>query len=107
MDPILPSIAQGLSASPSEVSPLFTGYFLMTAVAMPITGWVSNRIGGKRTLLLGLALVVVFAALAGIPIGPCNTVFTEGAQASPERPGQGGRGPHGARCAGHGVIWED
>ncbi|MFG2072989.1 MFS transporter [Nonomuraea maritima] len=65
VDPILPSIAQGLHASPSQVSLLFTSYFTVTAVAMLITGWVSSRIGGKRTLLAGLALVVVFAALAG------------------------------------------
>ncbi|MGW4964925.1 MFS transporter [Nonomuraea sp. NPDC004186] len=65
VDPILPSIAQGLKATPSQVSLLFTSYFLVTAVAMLITGWVSSRIGGKRTLLAGLALVIVFAALAG------------------------------------------
>ncbi|MEV4170356.1 MFS transporter [Nonomuraea sp. NPDC049709] len=65
VDPILPSIAQGLDATPSQVSLLFTSYFLVTAVAMLITGWVSSRIGGKRTLLAGLALVIVFAALAG------------------------------------------
>jgi predicted MFS family arabinose efflux permease len=65
VDPILPSIAQGLQATPSQVSLLFTSYFLVTAVAMLITGWVSSRIGGKRTLLAGLALVIVFAALAG------------------------------------------
>ncbi|WP_327091683.1 MFS transporter [Nonomuraea sp. NBC_01738] len=65
VDPILPSIAQGLRASPSDVSLLFTSYFLVTAVAMLVTGWVSSRIGGKKTLLAGLALVIVFAALAG------------------------------------------
>ncbi|MFL9677625.1 MULTISPECIES: MFS transporter [Streptomyces] len=65
VDPILPSIAQGLDATPSQVSLLFTSYFLITAVAMLVTGFVSSRIGGKRTLLAGLALVVVFAALAG------------------------------------------
>jgi MFS family permease len=65
VDPILPSIAQGLKAAPSQVSLLFTSYFLVTAVAMLITGWVSSRIGGKRTLLAGLVLVVGFAALAG------------------------------------------
>ncbi|MFI6323109.1 MFS transporter [Nonomuraea sp. NPDC050556] len=65
VDPILPSIAQGLQATPSQVSLLFTSYFLVTAVAMLVTGWVSSRIGGKRTLLLGLTLVIVFAALAG------------------------------------------
>lgn len=65
VDPILPSIAKGLDASASQVSLLFTSYFLITAVAMLLTGFVSSRIGGKRTLLLGLALVVVFAALSG------------------------------------------
>ncbi|WTW97166.1 MFS transporter [Streptomycetaceae bacterium NBC_01309] len=65
VDPILPSIAKGLDASPSQVSMLFTSYFLITAVAMLVTGFVSSRIGGRRTLLLGLALVVVFAALSG------------------------------------------
>ena len=65
VDPILPSIAKGLDATPSQVSLLFTSYFLITAVAMLVTGFVSSRIGGKKTLLAGLALVVVFAALAG------------------------------------------
>ncbi|WP_422933984.1 MFS transporter [Sinomonas sp. P47F7] len=65
VDPILPSIAANLKASPSEVSLLFTSYFLVTAVAMLVTGFVSSRIGGKKTLLIGLALIVVFASLSG------------------------------------------
>lgn len=66
VDPILPSIARGLHATDSQVSLLFTSYFLITAVAMLVTGFVSSRIGGRRTLLAGLALVVVFAALSGM-----------------------------------------
>ncbi|MFD8330776.1 MFS transporter [Streptomyces lydicus] len=66
VDPILPSIARGLHASDSQVSLLFTSYFLITAFAMLVTGFVSSRIGGRRTLLAGLALVVVFAALSGM-----------------------------------------
>ncbi|MET9916617.1 MFS transporter [Streptomyces sp. NPDC006435] len=65
VDPILPSIAKGLEATPSQVSLLFTSYFLITAVAMLVTGFVSSRMGGRKTLLAGLALVVVFAALSG------------------------------------------
>ncbi|CAM5676761.1 MFS transporter [Streptomyces californicus] len=65
VDPILPSIAKGLEASPSQVSLLFTSYFLITAFAMLVTGFVSSRIGGRKTLLAGLALVIVFAALSG------------------------------------------
>ncbi|WP_326498046.1 MFS transporter [Arthrobacter sp. FX8] len=66
VDPILPAIATNLDASPSQVSLLFTSYFLVTALAMLITGFVSSRIGGKRTLLIGLAVIVVFSSLSGL-----------------------------------------
>jgi ACDE family multidrug resistance protein len=66
VDPILPAIAKNLQASPSQVSLLFTSYFLVTAVAMLVTGFVSSRIGGKKTLMIGLALIVVFASLSGM-----------------------------------------
>jgi MFS family permease len=65
VDPILTSIAAGLNASASEVSFLFTSYFAVTAVMMLITGFVASRLGGRNTLLVGAALVAVFAALSG------------------------------------------
>jgi ACDE family multidrug resistance protein len=65
VDPILPSLAGKLHASPSQVELLFTSYLVVTAVMMLVTGWVSSRIGAKRTLITGLVLIVVFAALAG------------------------------------------
>ena len=65
VDPILPALAQKLEASPSQVELLFTSYLVITALAMLVTGWVSSRIGAKRTLMAGLCLIVVFAGLAG------------------------------------------
>ena len=65
VDPILKPIADELGASPSQTSLLFTSYMAVMGVAMLITGMVSTRIGAKRTLLSGLALIIVFAALAG------------------------------------------
>ncbi|MFJ1654477.1 MFS transporter [Streptomyces sp. NPDC088337] len=65
VDPILPALAQSLHASPSQVSLLFSSYLIVTAVAMLIVGWFSSRFGAKRTLVTGLAVIVVFAALAG------------------------------------------
>jgi MFS transporter, ACDE family, multidrug resistance protein len=65
VDPILPAISHQLHASPSEVTLLFTSYLVVTAVAMLITNWVSSRLGAKRTLIAGLALIVVSSALAG------------------------------------------
>ncbi|MQY36517.1 hypothetical protein SRB17_45190 [Streptomyces sp. RB17] len=65
VDPILPALAESLHASPSQVSLLFSSYLIVTAVAMLIVGWFSSRFGAKRTLVIGLAVIVVFAALAG------------------------------------------
>jgi MFS family permease len=65
VDPILPALAGSLNASPSQVSLLFSSYLIVTAVAMIFVGWISSRIGAKRTLVIGLAVIVVFATLAG------------------------------------------
>jgi ACDE family multidrug resistance protein len=65
VDPILPAIARQLEATPSQVELVFTSYFLVTGMAMIVTGVVSSRIGHKRSLLLGLGLIIVFSALAG------------------------------------------
>lgn len=66
VDPILPALAENLDASPSQVSLLFTSYFAVTGIAMLGTGFVSSRLGAKRTLLAGLTLIIAFAALAGL-----------------------------------------
>ncbi|GAB4011973.1 MFS transporter [Nocardioides ultimimeridianus] len=65
VDPILKEIAAQLQATPSQVSLLFTSYMAVMGVAMLVTGVVSTRIGPKRTLLAGLVLIIVSAALAG------------------------------------------
>lgn len=65
VDPILPALSAKLKASPSQVELLFTSYLVVTAVAMLVTGFVSSRIGAKRTLVVGLVLIVVFSAAAG------------------------------------------
>jgi MFS family permease len=65
VDPILPAIAKNLHASPSQVELLFTSYFAVTGLAMLVSSVVASRIGAKRTLLAGLALIIVFSAAAG------------------------------------------
>jgi predicted MFS family arabinose efflux permease len=66
VDPILPAIAESLEASPVETEMLFTSYLLVTGLAMLVTSWISSRIGAKATLLIGLALIVVFALLCAL-----------------------------------------
>ncbi|WP_410647387.1 MFS transporter [Amycolatopsis sp. cmx-4-54] len=63
VDPILLSIAEGLQATPSEVTLLFSSYLGVQAVAMLVTGAMSARFGAKRTVVVGLTLVVVATAL--------------------------------------------
>src|SRR3954454_8840132 len=65
VDPILKPIADELGAGPSQVSLLFTSYMAVMGVAMLVTGFVSSRIGAKRTLIGGLVLIIVSSALAG------------------------------------------
>jgi MFS transporter, ACDE family, multidrug resistance protein len=65
VDPILPAIASELRASATQTELLFTTYLLVTGAAMFFTSWFSSRVGAKRALLIGLAIIVVFAALAG------------------------------------------
>jgi ACDE family multidrug resistance protein len=66
VDPILPAIARDLEASPTQTELLFTSYLLVTGLAMLVTSWVSSRIGAKRTLLIGLAIIVVFSLAAAL-----------------------------------------
>jgi ACDE family multidrug resistance protein len=66
VDPILKPIADNLNASPSQVSLLFTSYMAVMGVAMLITGVVASRIGPKRTLLIGLLIIIAGAGLAGM-----------------------------------------
>ena len=66
VDPILKPIADNLDASPSQVSLLFTSYMAVMGVAMLITGVLASRIGAKRTLLLGLLIIIAGAGLAGM-----------------------------------------
>lgn len=66
VDPILPVISADLDATATEAELLFTSYLLITGLAMLVTSFVSSRIGAKRTLMIGLGLIVVFALAAGL-----------------------------------------
>src|SRR5699024_2883184 len=68
VDPILPAISSQLDATPSQAMLLFTSYLFITAIAMFFTSWFASRIGVKRTLLVGLILVVAFAALCSFSV---------------------------------------
>ncbi|MEK4649384.1 MFS transporter [Exiguobacterium sp. FSL W8-0210] len=64
VNPVLPTIAENLEASKSEVTLLFTSYNAVMAFAMLITGAISSRIGQKGTLMLGIAVIATVAGFA-------------------------------------------
>lgn len=66
VDPILNSIAKSLQATPAQTTLLFTSYMMVTGIVMLFTGFVSSRIGMKKTLMLGLFIIIVFALFAGL-----------------------------------------
>jgi predicted MFS family arabinose efflux permease len=66
VDPILPAIADQLHATPAESELLFTSYLVITGVMMLFTSFISSRIGAKKTLLIGLAFILVFALLCAM-----------------------------------------
>lgn len=74
VDPILPAISRELDATPTQTMLLFTSYLLITAIAMFFSAYISSRIGVKKTLLTGLALIVVFAFLSGAA-GSVDTII--------------------------------
>ena len=66
VDPILPIIASDLDATAAQTELLFTSYLAITGIAMFFTSYISSRIGAKKTLMIGLVLIVVFATLAAL-----------------------------------------
>jgi MFS family permease len=62
----LRSIASGLGAPVSAAVLLVSGFVLALAIFMPLTGWLGDRIGMRRTLLIALVLMAVAQVLAAL-----------------------------------------
>ncbi len=63
----LPHIAGSLSASVDEAAWALTSYLVANAIVLPMTGWIANYFGRKRTLLaavIGFTTASFFCGLA-------------------------------------------
>lgn len=65
VDPILSEIGRAMGANAFQVEWLFTSYIAVMALSMLISGVLGTIFGGRRVLLIGLGLVVIFATLSG------------------------------------------
>lgn len=59
-------LAQGFSTPLATIQWVSTGYILAMAVAIPLSGWAVDRIGGKRMWIAALALFLLASALSGL-----------------------------------------
>ena len=79
VDPLLPLIGKAMGATPYQVEWLFTSYIAVMALCMLITAWVTTVLGSKRTLMLGLGIVILFSTLSGLSQNiPIFAVFRGG-----------------------------
>jgi EmrB/QacA subfamily drug resistance transporter len=62
----LATLGRDLHASVAITQWTMTGYLLAMAIAMPVTGWATQRLGAKRLWILSLVLFVVGSALSGV-----------------------------------------
>jgi DHA2 family multidrug resistance protein len=78
----LPHMAADLSASQDQINWVLTSYIVASAIALPISGWLADKVGRKRLLLISvvgftaasvlcavatsLGEMVVFRALQGV-----------------------------------------
>ncbi|MGC2457802.1 MAG: DHA2 family efflux MFS transporter permease subunit [Gallionellaceae bacterium] len=62
----LPHMAGQLDATPENISWALTSYLIGSAIFMPLTGYLTDRMGQKRYLLISIAGFVVTSALCGM-----------------------------------------
>lgn len=61
----LPHMTTALGASPDEISWVLTSYIVAAAIAIPITGWLSDRVGSRNLFLFSVAGFIIASALCG------------------------------------------
>jgi MFS transporter, ACDE family, multidrug resistance protein len=66
VDPILPEIAKQIGASHWQVEMLFTAYIFTMAIMMIPAGLFAAKLGDKKLMVTGLAIVTVFSFLCAI-----------------------------------------
>ncbi len=62
----IPHMQASLSATPDTISWVLTSYIIASAVAMPITGWLADRVGSRRLFIFAVVLFVIASMLCGI-----------------------------------------
>lgn len=62
----LPHMQSSLSATQDTVTWILTSYVLASAVALPLTGWLVDRVGTRQLMIASIALFTAASALCGL-----------------------------------------
>ncbi len=62
----LPHMQGSLNASSDQITWVLTSFIVATAIATPLTGWVSDRIGAKKLFLLSIGGFTLASVLCGV-----------------------------------------
>jgi MFS transporter, DHA2 family, multidrug resistance protein len=62
----IPHMQAALGATPDEISWVLTSYIVASAVALPITGWLADRVGSRRLFLLSVTGFIVTSVMCGL-----------------------------------------
>ena len=62
----LPAVARDFGVRPSTVGVALTAYLVTVAALIPVSGWLSDRYGGRRVFLIAVAGFVAASVLCGL-----------------------------------------
>lgn len=64
----LPHMQASLGATQDSITWVLTSYLVASAVAIPITGWLSDRIGSRQLFLFSVGVFIIASMLCGIAV---------------------------------------
>jgi MFS transporter, DHA2 family, multidrug resistance protein len=71
----LPSIQASMAATQEQMSWVLTSYIVATAIMIPLSGWLSSRIGRKKVLLASIMAFTLTSMLCGLAQSLPQLVF--------------------------------
>jgi DHA2 family multidrug resistance protein len=71
----LPHMQASLSASQDSINWVLTSYIVASAIALPISGWLADKVGRKRLLLISVVVFTAASVLCAIATSLGEMVF--------------------------------
>jgi len=72
----LPHMQASLSATQDTINWVLTSYIVASAIALPISGWLADRVGRKRLLLVSVVMFTVASLLCATATSLAEMVAT-------------------------------